>query len=1126
MRQRGLSVVAPIQNGRVEELRELLERVRQQVIDEMNGEDSADHLIRFNDTPTHFARLVLIDQDPGYPPQLLFASNHDGDGNKYLDALIAASTLSSGENGLDLIWGHCKGYPEKGVSDPTAFKRYMYDHTFKNQTYYVCYPGITKESALNAREVFFSIGGFLDENRKRFKETPEEEIANAVRDYVKKEVAAGRLVVKTEAMPRMNPVFRLLGTPVVMVLMLVLILLAPIFFPFLLVLAVLALIVILIMYLALRRTEQREREEFERTHTSNYVPSALVLEQENREAKIAQNQMTLVNVVKPSRVRRMMLRVFLFAVDFLSRTALNQGTLGDVRTVHFARWFYVDDGNRLIFNSQFDESWQQYIGAFVDLLPIYLTGIWGNALRYPPTKNYLFEGATDIESFMQFIREFQIPSDVFYSAYSDFAAQNIVNAVRMREGLNDLLAGKTLKDPAAWLRRFAGTLALPNQKFPDPLPKRPEDPKVRDHLEDIQAWLLNGFDRARYVGYLFLKITDAHKARAWLASLIESDDPDRPTITTAAKPGVPRPINIAFTAGGLEELGLPEDAMLTFPTEFRQGIAQEYDKATTNGQPKSRSRKLGDTGPHAAPEQWDVGGPEHLFDLVLIMHARERRDRKPDEPTMMEEHIKDELARIEASGAFDVVHTEIGHRLRKEIRVPKNKNAAGPEAVQEYRDNKPIFIEHFGFRDGIAEPGIRDSKKSRGKHKQSQITIAAGEFVLGYRDQYDFFPPTPSVRNELDPNGLLQRTWRANARKDLGRNGTYVVFRKLPQDVSGFWKYFAEQSRNENGEVDADAMIKLASRTVGRWPNGVPLTLAPDEPDPYFAASPINNNFLYVKKDLHGYRCPFASHIRRSNPRDSLSTTNSLTIADRHHIIRRGAPYGPETDLPPWPKNKPAWPEANGTIPEPDGKERGLMFFCINTSFRRQFEFVQIAWNNSPRFNGLYNTSDPVMGPQPKNLTGDIALEAEPYRLRTQKCPRFTGVKGGAYLFLPGISALKFLAQLPGASTSEAVAATESASAEAIPSAAPARSESVPDDLTRIEGIGPKIAQVLHNAGIATFADLAGVSVDRLTYLLREAGLGALADPVTWPEQARLAAAADWSTLDKLQDELQGGRRM
>ena len=957
MRQQGLSVVAPIQNGRVEELRELLERVRQQVIDEMNGEDSADHLIRFNDTPTHFARLVLIDQDPGYPPQLLFASNHDGDGNKYLDALIAASTLSSGENGLDLIWGHCKGYPEKGVSDPTAFKRYMYDHTFKNQTYYVCYPGITKESALNAREVFFSIGGFLDENRARLERLPRKEITEKIRDYVKKEVAAGRLTVMTESIPPIPTFFRLFGNVRYWVGQL------------------LTFVPAQFLFVRLRRAEKREREEFERTHTSNYVPSDLVLRQESREDLIAQNQMTLITPLKTSPIRRLLLRIFLRNFNYLAKKALNQGNLGGIRTIHFARWFYTDGGERLIFNTQFDGSWQQYVDDSVGLLPLFQTGIWSNVIRFPPSKNLFFEGATDIESFMQFIREFQIPSDVFYSAYSDFAAQNIVNAVRMREGLNDLLAGKTLKDPEAWLRRFAGTLALPNQKYPRIHPSSPEDPKVKDHLEDIQAWILTGYVRATHAGYLFLKITDAPKARRWLGEVAER--------TTQLDAIVLNPVNVAFTAGGLKALGLPEDALLTFPTEFRQGIAQEYYDGG-----KSRSRKLGDTG-QSAPEHWEIGGSAKPFDVLVVLHAKGAEALKT--------HTKAEMERIQTSEGLEVVFGEIGRRLTKKIEVPTRKGTR----------KKTIFIEHFGFRDGIAEPVIRDSGFRR-SNLINQVTIAAGEFILGYKDQHNFFPPTPSIRNELDPDGLLQRTWRANARKDLGRNGTFVVFRKLPQDVPAFWKYFAEQTRDENGEVDKGAMIKLASKSVGRWPNGVPLTLSPDKPDPYYAGVDRVNNFLYVTDwDPYGYRCPFASHIRRSNPRDSLSTSHSLTIADRHRIIKRGIPYGQMLPLPPW----------EGEIPEDDGEDRGAMFFCFNTSFRRQFEFIQSAWINNPRFNGLYNTRDPLVGNNPDNpedLSGDLTLEAEPYRRRIQGIPRFTRVKGGAYLFLPSISALRLLARLPG----------------------------------------------------------------------------------------------------------------
>ena len=942
MRQQGLNIVAPIKNGQVEELRKVLKQVQDEVNKEMQGQSTRDHLIRFTDTGTHLARLVLVDFDPGYPPQLLFGSNHDGKRDDYLDKLIQA-----GGPGLDAVWSNCKGYPERGTKDPKAVKKFFNDHSVPISTYYVCYPGISVKSARNALEVFGKIGNFLDKNRAEIKGLPTKEIVEKINQFVKDE----KIDLVEGALPRKN---RLFGP----ILILVVLILLPIL-----------LIPVLILYVLLRRQEEIERKEYHRTHTSNYVPSKVALAQEAQEivAVTVQTQMTLADPIKPTFVRRVVLKIVLFLINVVARFSLNQGKLGDVRTIHFARWFPIDDGKRLIFFSNFDESWQQYIGVFVDLLPIYLTAIWSNVLRYPPTKNLVQEGAEDMEGFMQFIREFQIPAGVFYSAYSHSSAQNIVNAVQMRQQL-----GKKMneKEREAWLRRFAGTLALEDQKYPPRPEENLVDPKVKDpgNHADIQAWIFTGYKRATRTNYLFLKINDATQARAWLKDAAE--------VTTAIETGWPDPVNIAFTAGGLKALGLPENALLTFPTAFRQGIAQEYDtERKADGTPSPRSQNLGDTG-ESAPEHWDVGGPKKPFDVLVILHAA------GDEA--LERHTQTELARIEKYGGLEVSYVQTAHRPTKKAEVASRTGTR----------KKTILIEHFGFRDGIAEPAIRDS----GFNKTNQVTMAAGEFILGYKNQYDFFPPTPSVQHELDTEGWLPRTWRPTARQDLGRNGTFVVFRKLSQDVPAFWKYFEEHTASK------EEMIHLASRTVGRWPDGTPLTLSPGGPNPKLASVDRANDFLYVKDgDLHGYKCPFASHIRRSNPRDSLSTTQSLTIADRHHIIRRGVAYGDVGTLPPW----------DGEMPEDDGQERGLMFFAINTSLRRQFEFVQIAWNNSPRFNGLYNTTDPVMGPNPPNLKGDVALEAEPYRLRTRKCPRFTGVKGGAYLFLPSISALRFLARLP-----------------------------------------------------------------------------------------------------------------
>ena len=1074
MRQQGLTVVAPVKSGSVKALRCVLKKMQDELTKERQKQreaytgkedcrkyafDSVENsYVRFGETKTHFARFVVLDgepvedecwdDEPTYPPLLVFASNHDDGHDAYLESLIRAGKEEDGRPGLNAIFSHCEGYPPKGTADPEAFKTFINKHREKRQTYYVCYPGITKKSALNALEIFCKISDFLDRDRTRLEKLKPGAIVKEINAFVDKE----KLDVMTETLPkevRIRSLFIRLGVLVVAVFAVLFTVLFLLFQDISLwasllrgfISAVVFVVVLTVIFaLFVRRREKREKKDYERTHTRNYVPSRRVLEQEALEETIAQNQMTLVTPVKPTFVRRLALRLVLVVVNYLARKGLTQGALGEVRTVHFARWFPINKGKRLVFLSNFDESWQQYIGAFVDLLSIYLTAIWGNTKCFPPTKFLVGEGARDIEGFMQFIRETQIPSEVFYSAYSEVAAQNIINAVRVREQL-----GREMNEEEAqeWLHRFGGAFGLAEQEYHDcgkrlSLGQRilktlgvlnrncpetfPDEPKVKEYLDDIQAWVVTGYGAATHVGYLFLKIKKdgAGKARAWLAEVVEkttrADQHDRQG-GRVVWPSTP--LNIAFTAGGLKALGLTKKSLDTFPSHFTQGIAEEYfdqplDDECDDPRPApevpSRSRKLGDIG-DSAPEHWDVGGSNKSFDVLLLLHATGEDG--------LQQHMQRERERIEKYGdGVEEMGYQVAHRLTKMVPNPGGK-----------KDPKRIFLEHFGFRDGIAKPAIRDS----GFNKDSQITIAAGEFVLGYRDQYDYLPLTPSVPDELDTDGLLFRArHRRTAEelsegKDLGRNGTYVVFRKLSQDVYGFWKYFDDNSK------DREEMIRLASRAVGRWPNGTPLTLSPEREEDCFAREQFANNFLYVKKpklpddlgkddpcakpleevyaalkdgDLHGYRCPYASHIRRSNPRDSLSTTNSLTIADRHHIIRRGTPYGEILKLPPW---------DDVDLPPDDKQERGLMFLALNTSFRRQFEFVQVAWNNGPRFNGLYNARDPLIGPQPPpppDPLGDLTLEAQPYRDRVRKVPRFTTVKGGAYLFLPSIRALKFLARL------------------------------------------------------------------------------------------------------------------
>ena len=400
---------------------------------------------------------------------------------------------------------------------------------------------------------------------------------------------------------------------------------------------------------------------------------------------------------------------------------------------------------------------------------------------------------------------------------------------------------------------------------------------VKLQTDDIQGMILTGYSHLLFSKYLFLEITKAEKAKAWLKTIA-------PKITSAnwntgpngkvEKP--PFAINIAFTYAGLRELGLSPDSLKTFPTEFREGMGDQQ-----------RALQLGDWN-GSEPDIWEFGSPAKAIHILLILQT-------PDIKTL-ETLCQEYRTQIDASHGVKLVHTEDGY-------IPD--------------DGK----EHFGFRDSIAQPEIEGSPKPT----KSLDLVKPGEFILGYKNEDGNYPPTPTVHTNADPNHTLQPVVSSSKSglKDLGRNGSYLVFRKMHQDVAGFRRYFRDTFS------DPAEQALMAAKTVGRWPSGAPLTLAPHQDnDPSLHPAPKDNAFLYMDKDPHGYACPMASHIRRTNPRDSLGEdpAASLKNVNRRRIIRRGAVYGPRL------------PEG---VFEDDQAARELLFICLNTNIRSQFEFIQ-----------------------------------------------------------------------------------------------------------------------------------------------------------------------------------------
>ena len=277
----------------------------------------------------------------------------------------------------------------------------------------------------------------------------------------------------------------------------------------------------------------------------------------------------------------------------------------------------------------------------------------------------------------------------------------------------------------------------------------------------------------------------------------------------------------------------------------------------------------------------------------------------------------------------------------------------------------PPFIyahDHFGFRDRISQPVIEGADET--PTPGSGPPLKPGEFILGYPDEHG---PTANLPNP----------------ETLSRNGSYMAYRRLEEHVGKFRDFLREHGQTlEEQEL-------VAAKLMGRWRSGAPLALASDKDDPTLGAdSQRNNDFSYKQMDPFGYATPLGAHARRMNPRDTAANMN------RHRMIRRGATYGPLL-----PENAPD-----------DGVERGIAAFVICASLIRQFEFAQAVWANDRNFHELGNERDPIIGNQDGTL--EYKIPKRPIRKKITGLPAFTTVKGGAYFFLPGMKALRYLATL------------------------------------------------------------------------------------------------------------------
>jgi Dyp-type peroxidase family len=488
--------------------------------------------------------------------------------------------------------------------------------------------------------------------------------------------------------------------------------------------------------------------------------------------------------------------------------------------------------------------------------------------------------------------------------------------------------------------------------------------------DNIQGNLI-GFNKD-HQRLVFLRFSDAANGKAFLAELepqlaratdvLAFNAAFKAVTSHGAKPGTIEAAwtNIVLTLAGLQLLAAT--GLDTMPAEFKDGM-------------RVRAPQVGDVD-DSDPIRWlppfdSAQGPIHA---MIILAADDSDD--------LNAIYADVQALAQKHGTVETAPAQDGN-----TRLGAN---AGHE--------------HFGFKDGISQPGIQGLTQSS---KAGQDEIAAGEFIIGYPDQdghisgqgADAPAPQPGQPGYPTPTptptpGLPSWT----------KDGSFVVYRRLRQNVGGFQDFLQAEASKHGLNPD-----QLGARVVGRWKSGAPLEHTSDEAagvdpaaqdpsiaDPSLVTGAKINNFDYVPGDADGHLVPRAAHIRKTNPRSE--DPPGKQESNRRRILRRGAPYGPD-----FVPNEQPYPQAG---PPPPDQDRGLLFICYQASIVRGFEFIQETWANKPNFpsgDDGGDGRDPIISQD--DAHPDFRL-SQGVHLTTQ---RWVTTTGGDYFFSPSIAAIRQL---------------------------------------------------------------------------------------------------------------------
>jgi len=429
-RQGALTVAAPVLPDRVHALAELLDRMR------AHG-PGTNGVFPFREMPSvHFGRWFLIHdrrdhwrgpmERPERPLLLVLSTNFTGGLADHLEEMFEVAGA-----GFNRLLSHCAAYPPPGLRPQEAVLRFPRHHRVPASAFYRGHAGRTVPQIHYEADLRHRLGLFLDEHRATWAGLDplgvREEIREAFADDLRRPPPG------PTRMSRWGKAWGAAGLAVG---------------------GLARLPVFLLSALFLRRLERRddrlrEKERIPQpTSAQSRAHQAWVRELADMEDVAVQNQLTHLVAISRGRVRRFLIRSVLFAIDRLARLVYDRGRLGGITSIHFARWAIVDDGRFLLFMSNYDGSWEDYLGEFIDRASVGLTAVWSNTVGFPHTEWLVHRGSRNANAFKAWARTHQLRTQVWYSAYPELTVRNVNENTRVRAGLYGPM---TQSEATAWL---------------------------------------------------------------------------------------------------------------------------------------------------------------------------------------------------------------------------------------------------------------------------------------------------------------------------------------------------------------------------------------------------------------------------------------------------------------------------------------------------------------------------------------------------------------------------------------------------------------------------------------------------------------------------------------------------